>query len=456
MYRKTTFGVFLVLPVLLVWPASPGFTKAKKDKNIGPVEIQIQHVRPRKNPSKKDFIRVAFTAKRVDSGKRVKDGIFCSLDGQSDKECKSPVVYKGLASGQHRLQIRSEEPGSEPASYSWTVDKTPPVLDWVRVPLDLSDSDSATFEFQSEENSKFECRLDNGKFKACSSPATVKVAEGIHHFYVRATDKLGNRSDAISYLWRVDTTGPEFRSVQFYPGEGVTTSNSAFVSFNLSEMGSVECEMNGDPWGECFSPLEMSALSDGEQELILTPFDVLGNAGEPMVFRWTVDSTQSNINLSVIDPREFPTSNRKAKFEINKVGKRDLECHLDGMTVEHCKNPVNLVNLSEGMHTFTAQAVAEDPVSFSWIIDQTEPVLSIQGLERAPAGVVDNYLLLFIDTSEPVKLFYGLDGGAGIPTSSPILLNDLSSGQHEIRIWAQDDAGNNSSDLRHLWTSSGN
>lgn len=51
----------------------------------------------------------------------------------------------------------------------------------------------ATFGFRSSENnSTFDCRIDGGGWRSCSTPFTVKAKRGIHTFEVTATDKAGN------------------------------------------------------------------------------------------------------------------------------------------------------------------------------------------------------------------------------------------------------------------------
>lgn len=44
-----------------------------------------------------------------------------------------------------------------------------------------------------ERGSRFECRLDRGKFKPCGSPRELKrLGKGKHRFVVRAVDRAGN------------------------------------------------------------------------------------------------------------------------------------------------------------------------------------------------------------------------------------------------------------------------
>ena len=64
---------------------------------------------------------------------------------------------------------------------------------------------AARFRFSSNERgSSFECRLDDGGWRACSSPKRVRVGIGNHFFRVRATDAAGNVDPwAARYRWSV-------------------------------------------------------------------------------------------------------------------------------------------------------------------------------------------------------------------------------------------------------------
>src|SRR4029079_7827858 len=61
----------------------------------------------------------------------------------------------------------------------------------------IGPTDSATFTFISsaQDLARFECRLDDAAFAACTSPATYSdLAAGAHTFRVHAVDNAGNTS----------------------------------------------------------------------------------------------------------------------------------------------------------------------------------------------------------------------------------------------------------------------
>jgi nitrous oxidase accessory protein NosD len=73
-------------------------------------------------------------------------------------------------------------------------DTTAPKATISKGPKAKSANTTAKFKFKSNEaGSKFQCKLDKGKFKNCRSPKTYKkLKPGKHVFKVRAVDKAGN------------------------------------------------------------------------------------------------------------------------------------------------------------------------------------------------------------------------------------------------------------------------
>src|SRR5919109_1523292 len=140
----------------------------------------------------------------------------CDLDGAGFTPCSSPKSYASVADGAHTFQVRAIDGAgnvdASPASYSWTIDATPPVTTiGPTTPPANTSSTTATFDLGSNEpGSTFECRLDGGPYSPCTTPKTyTALADGSHVFDVRATDPAGNvDTSPATYIWTIDTVAP--------------------------------------------------------------------------------------------------------------------------------------------------------------------------------------------------------------------------------------------------------
>jgi len=141
----------------------------------------------------------------------------CSLGGDGGHDwqpCTSPRSYPGLPEGRHVFQVRTGE-DDDPASFAFTVDRTPPGARIAGGPpsgLPVI-STSVTFALLSDENNAtFECSFDGGAWAACADPMTLTgLTPGIHELDARATDAAGN-TDAVpvrrSFLVKLDQGSP--------------------------------------------------------------------------------------------------------------------------------------------------------------------------------------------------------------------------------------------------------
>jgi trypsin len=122
----------------------------------------------------------------------------CQLDSAAWEPCASPKRYVELAETAHTFRVRGTDPAGNleptPATYTWTVDLTPPETTITGGPSGTVWSQSASFSFTSSEAGSFECRLDGAAFSVCSTPKAYSgLSEGSHTFDVRAVDRAGNR-----------------------------------------------------------------------------------------------------------------------------------------------------------------------------------------------------------------------------------------------------------------------
>jgi hypothetical protein len=214
----------------------------------------------------------------------------CSRDGAAFSACTSPTSLQGLSAGSHTFRVRARDAAGNvdatPASYTWSVDLTPPDTRLDSTPPVESFLDTATFTFSSSEGSvTFECNLDGTGFKTCVSPWTrSNLAQGKHTFQVRARDAVGNLDPTpASYIWTI-LYPVEPAPVISSPAAGATLSEPlptfsgtappdrlVIITLDGVEVGSTRSSSTGE-WR--FTPT--SPLVEGEHTLVVTASDDSG------------------------------------------------------------------------------------------------------------------------------------------------------------------------------------
>ncbi len=137
-------------------------------------------------------------------------GFTCQLDAAASAGCSSPKSYSAVADGSHTFQVWASDPAgnqSAVASYTWTVDTTPPSVTIDSGPSGtvLVDSASFTFSSNTDPSATFQCQLDSGGFSPCVTADYTGLPSGQHTFQVEAFDSLNNVSTPASRTWTVDS-----------------------------------------------------------------------------------------------------------------------------------------------------------------------------------------------------------------------------------------------------------
>ena len=135
----------------------------------------------------------------------------CRIDAGAWAACASPHTTTALADGDHTVEARATDAAGNadptPARRSVTVDATPPETSIASGPTAVTKSRTPTFEFGTTAGgTRFECRIDQAAWAACSSPhRTTELSDGDHTFAVRAVDDAGNPdATPASQSFRVD------------------------------------------------------------------------------------------------------------------------------------------------------------------------------------------------------------------------------------------------------------
>jgi hypothetical protein len=222
----------------------------------------------------------------------------CALDG-GFAACSTPKSYSGVADGVHTFQARAVDPAANvdpsPASYTWTIDATPPdTTIGPSYPPPLTIATGATFDFSSSESpATYACALDAGAYSSCSSPKTYSgLADGLHTFHVRATDAATNTDPSpATYNWTIDTTPPSTTIGPTMPAAN-TQSSSATFDVGSNEPGSTfECRLDGALFASCTTPVVYGGLGDGAHTFDVRATDPAGNLDtSPATYGWKIDN----------------------------------------------------------------------------------------------------------------------------------------------------------------------
>jgi hypothetical protein len=341
-------------------------------------------------------------------------GYECSLDSAPFASCPtSGTELTGLGEGSHTFQVRgvnASGPDPTPASYTWSVDTTPPTTTIDTHPVDPSRGDSAAFSFHaSEATTGFECSAvavgEADSFAPCASGKTyTALANGEYVFKVRTTDLAGNAQvAATAFTWTVDNsladTTPPQTSILTKPPDPSTSADASFTYSSNEPGSSFECSLDGAAFASCpVAGIAYSGLAAGAHSFQVRAVDPSLN----------VDPTPAGYSFEVVlpapslpsapgggSPTPVPTGNPPSRpalapqttlsgkpaaktadrtptfrFRANTPG-ASFQCKLDKGLFKSCRSPFTTPALAPGKHTLQVRAVVAgvadpSPVSFAF------------------------------------------------------------------------------------------
>ena len=368
----------------------------------------------------------------------------CSLDRAQFETCASPKTYTGLARGKHSFRVRAVDGAGNtdptPATREWDVDVKAPSTKLTEAPDDFSNGGDR-FEFaSSEKHSSFECKLDDGDYRACSSPkAYPRLDDGAHRFRVRAVDRAGNPDPSpASRKWTVDTNPPE-TAVENGPPH-VSHKDTATFTVSSEAGATFECRLDGHGWGECG---QVSGLGDGKHVMRARAKDRAGNVDPtPASWSWRIDLPPQT---TITEGPSGAKASTSATFRFSSDDTAAIfQCKLDGRSWSSCSSGKTYTGLPQGSHTFKVRAKDSagtndpSPAERTWKVDTVTPNTTIKSVSVSGKSATFSF-----SASEAGGTFEcRLDGGAWRGCSSPTSYGGLNHGNHSFRVRAIDAAGN--------------
>jgi subtilisin family serine protease len=127
-------------------------------------------------------------------------GAFAALDELLPTASLSTKQYRVVSTG---VLVTDSRNGIRKYRLKLSADKTPPNTYITSHPASTVTAMTVSFRFTSEKYAVFQCKVDAGSWKSCTSPRAVSVSKGTHRFYVRGRDRSGNFDPTpASFAWR--------------------------------------------------------------------------------------------------------------------------------------------------------------------------------------------------------------------------------------------------------------
>jgi CSLREA domain-containing protein len=382
----------------------------------------------------------------------------CKLDTGDWGPCSSGQAYLDLTDGQHTFEVRATDPAgnveAEPAARTWMIDTLAPKTSISAGPPGLTNSTSASFEFDADEAASSECKLDTGDWEACVSPREYAgLADGGHTFLVRATDLAGNLGAEASRVWTVDTVAPT-ATVDAGPADP-TNSTSASFEFSADEAGaSFDCRLDAADWEACTKPRDYDLLVDGVHTFLVRATDRAGNLGAEASYSWMVDTVAPTATVDAGPPRLGNSTSASFEFSADEAAV-SFDCRLDAGEWTACTAPQSYSLLDDGEHTFSVRATDRagnlgGEASYSWMVDTVTPTATV---DQGPADPTNSTTASFeFSADETADFECKLDSGDWAGCASPQEYRDLADGQHAFSVRATDRAGNLGAEASYVWT----
>jgi hypothetical protein len=242
-------------------------------------------------------------------------------------------------------------------------------------PAHPTNSTMANFAFISTKaRSKFQCKLDDGVYSACTSTRSYEaLLEGSHTFSVKVSDVAGNTDlTPASFTWTIDLTPPH-TTITSQP-RNETDSDSAPFSFASTKAGSTfQCRLDGSAYTGCVTPKTYTGLAKGSHTFTVKATDAVGNIDPtPPQYTWTIiDSFTTTITERPTDPSRSKSGS--FSFTSNRDG-ATFQCQLDNGDYSTCTSPMTYTRLTEESHTFNVKAidatgkVESEPAQYTWTV----------------------------------------------------------------------------------------
>lgn len=417
----------------------------------------VVDIQPVTSPTNLISTSISFSSSTASSFK-------CSLDGASMSSCSSPYAVFAMTEGAHSFQVVADDAAgnlSVPARVDWIVDLTPPTVQIVSVDPVNNPSSSTTrnISFAAIESANFECSFDGASYSPCGSPNQISnLNEGSHEFQVRAVDAAGNVGPSASASWVTDLTPPQLSLGTVLPSAGSSNASTYHVDFSSNEPSSFKCKFDGADEVDCASPFDGSFQADGQHSFSVVAVDIAGLRSSEAIVSWDIDRTAPEISFGAMIPSASNViSSSSLEVEVVSAATVTLHASLNHSDIGVVTSPFSIANLSEGAYHLEVYGVDQygnqtQTISHDFSVDQTPPIISVNGDFYNNIVTNDNTNAFFFSSSESVQYFCELDDAGYSECSDSANVSGLIDGDHTFKVYGMDSSGLQSNIVSITWT----
>jgi hypothetical protein len=319
----------------------------------------------------------------------------CSLDSAAFAACTSPKTYTGLAPTSHTFRVLALDKNnnvSDPVSYTWTVDTTPPTVraielttggptnaSSVRWYVTFSESvtgvdatDFALVKTGITGGSSAVTLTGNGATYTATM-ASTGTGDGTVGLNLVDDDSIkdaatnvlagagANNGNFAGQIYTIDRTPPTgVPTIKSGPSGFVesTTATFKFASSD-SDVASFRCQLDSGPVTLCTNPTEYTGLAESSHTLKVWSADKAGNVGAATATRtWTVDTVAPPAPV-LVDKPDDPNGDGIANFTwTDSESPLTFQCSIENGAFTNCTSPYStIVNVTNnGQHQFAVRA----------------------------------------------------------------------------------------------------
>ena len=211
---------------------------------------------------------------------------------------------------------------------------------------------------------------------------TMISEDGTHTLFVQGTDKAGNPAEE-TITFTIDKIPPAINLTS--PANNSVIKPGTNLDFEIADihLNTTTCTVNDGVAQQFSSPYSINTedWEEGLYDITIWADDLAGNEASE-TFGFTLDGTSPGINISGVANGSYYSTNVTPIINISDV---HLNASENIITLDDTSFVSGVTVSSEGEHTLYVYAVdkagntAEETITF--IIDKTEPIISVSGVE---------------------------------------------------------------------------